>query len=116
MSIRGQVERIAEAKTAIGQAIEAYGIDVPVVALLDDMPGFISNIRAAVIDSIYPVGSSCITTENENPSVKFGGTWEWIAISESKEIASAIYFPLTLSEDGNALGYVSTYYIWRRIA
>ena len=116
MSIKSQVERIADAKTAIAQAIEAYGIDVPTAALLDDMPDLIGNIRAAVIDSLYEVGDICITIENVNPGTKLGGTWEWIAISESKEIASAFYFPLTLSKDGNALGYVSTYYTWRRIA
>ena len=115
MSIKSQVERIAGAKAAIAQAIKAYGIDVPSTALLDDMPDLIGDIRAAVLDSLYPVGSNCITTENINPGTQLGGTWEWLATGSSTEIASALYFPLTLSEDGSALGYVS-YYIWKRIA
>lgn len=116
MSIKSQVERIADAKSAIAQAIEAYGIDVPSTALLDDMPDLIGNIRAAVLDSLYPVGSSCITTENVNPGAQLGGTWEWLAVSDAGQIANAIYFPLSLSEDGGALGYIATYYTWRRTA
>ena len=58
----------------IGQAGNGISVDGPV-----DGTALGDTLLAAIIDRIYPVGAIYITTNIDNPSLTFGGTWEQTA-------------------------------------
>lgn len=47
MSIKTEITRITNAKTAIKDAITAKGVTVPSAASIDDMAGYIGQIEAS---------------------------------------------------------------------
>lgn len=83
--------KTATEKYANAQNAESKEIDDAFSRLLVAADGTVNlnmnDLKTAVLDMVYPVGSIYITIDDDNPSDKIGGTWE--SVSSGKVLQGA---------------------------